>query len=69
LSLHGVTKQVSFTFNKVGEGINPKGQKVMGGETTFTIKRSDFGMNYMQGPGMLGDEVTLILSFEGVIKK
>ncbi|GIW22688.1 MAG: hypothetical protein KatS3mg068_1695 [Candidatus Sericytochromatia bacterium] len=69
LTIHGVTKEVSFNFNKTGEGKNPKGQKVVGGETTFTIKRSDFGMNYMQGPGMLGDEVTLILSFEGVLKK
>jgi polyisoprenoid-binding protein YceI len=69
LSLHGVTKTISFTFNKVGEGKNPKGQKIMGGETSFTIKRSDFGMDYMQGPGMLGDDITLILSFEGVIKK
>jgi len=68
LSIHGVTKQVSFNFNKTGEGKNPKGQKIAGGETSFTIKRSDFGMDYMQGPGMLGDDITLILSFEGVLK-
>ena len=30
----------------------------------FTIKRSDFGMNFMQGG--LGDEVTVLLSLEGV---
>lgn len=69
LSLHGVTKTVSFTFNKTGEGKNPKGQKIVGGETSFNLKRSDFGMDYMQGPGMLGNDITLILSFEGVIKK
>ena len=35
-----------------------------GGETEFTIKRSDFGMNFMQGP--LGDEVEVVVSLEGV---
>jgi polyisoprenoid-binding protein YceI len=69
LSLNGVTKQVSFTLNKVEKGTDPKGQKVIGGEATFTIKRSDFGMNYVKGSGIRGDEVTSILSFKGVIKK
>ena len=35
-----------------------------GGQTHFTIKRSDFGMDFMQGA--LGDEVTVFLSFQGV---
>ena len=35
-----------------------------GFETTFTIKRSDFGITYM--PEGLGDEVQLIINLEGV---
>lgn len=69
LSIHGVTKSVSFVFNKTGEGKNPQGQKIMGGDTTFKIKRSDFGMNFMQGPGGISDEITLILAFEGPLVK
>lgn len=65
-TMHGVTKPVSFTFKKTGEGKDPWGNYRMGGETTFTIKRSQFGMNFMN-PG-LGDEVTIMLSFEGVKK-
>jgi hypothetical protein len=30
----------------------------------LTIKRSDFGMNFMQGA--LGDDVTVFLSLEGI---
>ena len=37
-----------------------------GGETRFTIKRSDFGMNFEQGE--VGNEVTIILSVEGIKK-
>ncbi len=66
LSLHGVTKPIQFTLKKTGEGKDPWGNFRMGGEAVFTIKRSDFGMTFMM-PG-LGDEVTLMLSFEGIKK-
>jgi polyisoprenoid-binding protein YceI len=35
-----------------------------GGETEFTIKRSDFGMKTSIGP--IGDEVKVSLAFSGV---
>ena len=41
-----------------------EGGVIAGGETRFTIKRSDYGMNFMQGA--LGDEVHIILSIEAV---
>jgi polyisoprenoid-binding protein YceI len=65
LTLHGVTKSITVTLNKVGE-------KSLGGnfgdragfDGTFTVKRSDYGMNFMlQG---VGDEVTLLVNLEGV---
>ncbi len=37
-----------------------------GGETRFTIRRSDFEMNFQQGA--IGDQVTIILSLEGIKK-
>ena len=48
----------------VGEGKDPFGNYRAGFETTFTIKRSAFGMKYMLGP--LSDEVRVILSVEGI---
>jgi polyisoprenoid-binding protein YceI len=63
-TVHGVTKPLTVDFKKVGEGKGVQGEPRAGGETRFTIKRSDFGMNFQQGP--VGDEVTIILSLEGV---
>jgi polyisoprenoid-binding protein YceI len=64
LMLHGVTKPLTLEIKKGAEGKGMQGEIRGGGETQFTIKRSDFGMNFMQGP--LGDEVNVILSLEGV---
>jgi polyisoprenoid-binding protein YceI len=65
LTLHGETKPVTAVVVHTGTG--DKGERMgnrSGFETAFTIKRSDFGMNYMVGSG-LGDEVKVIVSIEG----
>jgi len=66
LTIHGVTKLLTVDFKKGGEGKGVFGEMRGGGETRFTIKRSDFGMNFEQGE--IGDEVAVILSVEGVKK-
>jgi polyisoprenoid-binding protein YceI len=63
-TLHGVTKPITVEFKKGQEGKGMEGEIRGGGETRFQIKRSDYGMNFMQGA--LGDEVNIILSLEGV---
>ncbi|MBV9658813.1 MAG: YceI family protein [Verrucomicrobia bacterium] len=63
-TLHGITKPLTVEFKKGGEGKGMQGEVRAGGETHFTIKRSDFGMNFMQGA--VGDEITISLSLEGV---
>jgi polyisoprenoid-binding protein YceI len=62
LTLHGVTKPVTVKVSKVGAGKGMKGEDLAGYETSFTIKRSDFGMTNMVGP--VGDEVTLTVAVE-----
>ena len=64
LTLHGVTKPLTLEVKKSGEGKGMEGEIRGGGETHFTIKRSDYGMNFMQGP--LGDEINIVVSLEGV---
>jgi polyisoprenoid-binding protein YceI len=65
LTLHGVTKSITVTVNEIGAAkVPPKGEERAGFETTFTVKRSDYGMNFM--PGMVGDEITLMVNTEGV---
>ena len=66
LTIHGVTKPVTITLTKVGEGNDPWGGYRQGWDTSFTIKRSDYGMNFMQGG--IGDEVVITVSVEGIRK-
>ena len=63
-TMHGVTKPLTVDFKKGPEVKGQKGETKSGGEARFTIKRSDHGMTFMQGP--LGDEVNIVLSIEGV---
>jgi len=64
LTLRGVTKPLTVTVKELGTGKGMMGETRTGFETTFTIKRSDYGMNFMVGPA--GDEVSLTLDAEGV---
>ncbi len=63
LTMHGTTKPLTITLKHTGNGKNVQGKETIGFETTFTIKRSDFGVSGYIGKG-LGDEVTMIISLE-----
>ncbi|HZZ89311.1 MAG TPA: YceI family protein [Caulobacteraceae bacterium] len=66
LTLMGVTKPVTLNVTFIGAGHEPLpiplGRRAAGFEATTTIKRSDFGSNYLLG--MVGDEVTLQIEAE-----
>ena len=49
----------------VGRADVGRGDRV-GFETTFTVKRSDFGMNWGVENGSLGDATKIIVSLEGI---
>ncbi len=62
-TLHGVTKAIKVKAERTGSGKNPRSGKALSGfETTFTFKRSDFGMKGMIP--MIGDEVQITISVE-----
>ncbi|HKP04317.1 MAG TPA: YceI family protein [Chthoniobacterales bacterium] len=63
-TLHGVTKPLTVEFKKGPEGKGMQGEVRGGGETRFTIKRSDFGMTFMANA--IADEINIVLSVEGV---
>jgi polyisoprenoid-binding protein YceI len=64
LTLHGVTKTITTHVDYIGTGKGMKGEQRIGFETSFTIKRSDFGISGL--PGAVGDEVRITLAVEGV---
>ena len=68
LTMHGVTKPVSFTFHRLKTDKDPWGNTRTGGETTLKLKRSEYGMNFMNKPGEVGDDVELTISLEAVKK-
>ena len=64
LTLLGVTKPVSLTFERFKCGKNPFNQKDRcGGNAVGKFKRSDFGMK--TAIPAVGDEITLNIEFEG----
>jgi polyisoprenoid-binding protein YceI len=63
LTLHGVTKTITIPLTEIGAGKTQAGERA-GFTTTFSIKRSDYGMTFMVGP--VGDDVTLMVGIEGV---
>lgn len=66
LTIHGVTKPVTFSVDVVGQAVDPFGNTRLGLEATTTINRKDFGLTWnaplQAGAGMLvGDKVTVEL--------
>ncbi len=66
VSLLGKTKTVEFAVKKGKEGTDPWGAYRIGYSAQATIKRSEFGMNFMQGG--LGDDINVQINIEAVQK-
>lgn len=62
LTCHGVTKSITIDVVQTGAASGPQGES-KGIEAIFTIKRSEFGMEY--GLEALGDDVRVIVALEG----
>jgi polyisoprenoid-binding protein YceI len=63
-TLHGVTKTITTTVTFLGEFDVPWGQHRAGFETSFTVKRSDYGMDKLVGPA--GDTIQVMLFVEAM---
>lgn len=62
LELHGVKKSITVDVEITGRAKGRNGESLIGFESIFTIKRSEFGMTY--GIGSVSDEIRLIVSIE-----
>ena len=66
LELHGVKKSITVDAEITGRAEGKDGESLIGFESTFTIKRSEFGMTYGMGP--VSDDIRLTVSVEAVHK-
>ena len=64
LTMLGKSRPIVFEARETGSGNDPWGNFRRGFETTFTIKRSEFGMDFMLSG--LSDEIVLTVSIEGI---
>lgn len=64
LTLHGVTKSITFEVEKIGEGGDPWGGRRVGFEGDVKLKLSDYGINYNLGPA--SEWVEMELFIEGI---
>jgi polyisoprenoid-binding protein YceI len=64
LALLGKTRPITVEVHATGAGKDPWGNFRRGFVTSFSIKRSDFGMDFMMGG--VSDEVHLTVSVEGI---
>jgi len=68
LTMRGVTKPVTAKVEFCGMRDMGRGPKA-GFEATFTIKRSEFGVNYGVDKGAIGDDVKVVVGLEGGLAK
>lgn len=70
LTLHGVSREISFPFKVLGFGADPWGGQRVGVEANTTIKASDYGFTWPLKPNpSVGDEVEVTLLIEGVLEQ
>lgn len=63
LTMHGVTKSITFPIASLGAQPGPRGGVVAGfGDGLLKLNRHDFGISY--GKGILGDEVEISIDVE-----
>ena len=66
LELHGVKKSITVDVTITGRAKDRQGTPLIGFESIFTIKRSEYGMTY--GMGGISDDVQLTVSIEAKAK-
>ncbi len=67
LTLHGIAKEMTFSFKVLGYGSDPWGGYRTGFEAKTSLKASDFGFAWpLKKDAPVGDDVEITLLIEGV---
>jgi polyisoprenoid-binding protein YceI len=70
VTMHGVTKEMTFPVTHLGAGKDPWGRDKIGFETEGSLNRKDFGLSWNQaleaGGLLIGDEVKVSVTVQAV---
>lgn len=68
LTIKGITKEVVLDYEHGGEGVDPYGNRKIGGTLTGTIKRSDWGLTWNvaleTGGWLVSDGITIEIDLQ-----
>jgi polyisoprenoid-binding protein YceI len=67
LTMHGVTRQVKLPMRMLAEGLGPYKDRRTGFLCQYELKRSDYGMTELLKDNLVGDAVSITISFEGFV--
>lgn len=67
LTLHGVTRQIEVPLRMLAKGLGPYKDQRTGFLCQLNLKRTDFNMNKLLENNLVGDAVSITISFEGFI--
>lgn len=71
LTIHGITKQITFPFTITGPNKGFQGEPRAGVQARFSINRKDFGLAWsklVEGVNVVGEQVEIELDLEGIKK-
>ncbi|MEO1715622.1 MAG: YceI family protein [Planctomycetota bacterium] len=68
MNVRGTTQEVTVDIDWIGDRPDPRGGYRSGIDTTLTIARSDFGVNYGVDVGVLGDNTDIMIGITGMKK-
>jgi polyisoprenoid-binding protein YceI len=68
LTIKGITKEVELEYEHGGEGVDPYGNRKIGGTLSGTIKRSDWGLTWNvaleTGGWLVSDKITIEIDLQ-----
>jgi polyisoprenoid-binding protein YceI len=67
LEMHGVKRQVTLPMRMLAKGLGPYKDQRTGFLLQYELKRSDFNMTKLLQDNLVGDAVSITISFEGFI--
>lgn len=67
-NMHGKKNTITIPVEQTRTGKDPWGNTRTGFKSNFSLKRSDYGMSFMQGENQVGDQIDVMIGLEAIQK-